>query len=177
LHHTGDLTLVVVVTDNGPAYRSIGFATPISRYLQAPSTPPGPTLKRPQLSQILDAGQATVLARQRARDMRFSITVRQTKPVRAAIAAIVEAAWVDFCYRDPGVAKVAETPFRGDRLTIAAVVLRSASPAPVPGAGWPGGRGPAPAGSAPGCLGQGRGPAHAHPARPGRRSERPPTVG
>jgi hypothetical protein len=38
-----------------------------------------------------------VLARQRAHDTRFSITVRQTKPVRAAIAAIVEAAWVDFC--------------------------------------------------------------------------------
>jgi putative transposase len=125
--HTGELTPVVVVTDNGPAYRSvgfarfiasrpellhvrtrhrspqtngvverfyqaikyehlyrheindglvlarevenyltiyntirpheaIGFATPISRYLQAPSTRRGPTFKRPQLSQILDAG-------------------------------------------------------------------------------------------------------------------------
>jgi hypothetical protein len=38
-------------------HEAIGFATPISRYRQTPSIPPGPTFNRPQLSQILDAGQ------------------------------------------------------------------------------------------------------------------------
>jgi hypothetical protein len=42
-----------------------------------------------------DAGfwSATVIDRLRAHDVRFSITARQTKPIRAAIAAIPEAAW------------------------------------------------------------------------------------
>jgi hypothetical protein len=61
---------------------------------------------------------AKVIARLRAHDTRFSITVRQTKPVRAAVAAIPEAAWVDIAYPDSGVAQVAETPFRGDRLIV-----------------------------------------------------------
>jgi hypothetical protein len=35
----------------------IGFTTPLARHVQATSTAQGPTFKRPQLSQILDAGQ------------------------------------------------------------------------------------------------------------------------
>jgi hypothetical protein len=44
--------------------------------------------------------------------------VRQTKTVRAAIAAIPEAAWVQITYQPDGVAQVAETPYRGDRLIV-----------------------------------------------------------
>jgi hypothetical protein len=67
-----------------------------------------------------DAGfwSATVIDRLRAHDVRFSITVRQTKPVRAAIAAIPEATWTTIPYPDSGVAQVAQTPFRGDRLVV-----------------------------------------------------------
>src|SRR5215211_2906908 len=61
---------------------------------------------------------AAVLARLRAHDVRFSITVRQTKPVLRAIAAIGEGAWVDICYPDSGIAQVAETRLRGDRLIV-----------------------------------------------------------
>jgi hypothetical protein len=56
--------------------------------------------------------------RLRAHDVRFSITVRQTKPVRGAIAAIPETAWVQIPYPDSGIAQVAETLFRGDRLIV-----------------------------------------------------------
>jgi len=68
----------------------------------------------------MDSGfwSAKVIARLRAHDARFSITVRQTKPVRAAIAAIDEAAWTQIPYTPDGVAQVAETPFRGDRLIV-----------------------------------------------------------
>jgi hypothetical protein len=47
-----------------------------------------------------DAGfwSATVIDRLRAHDARFSITVRQTKPVRAVIAAIPEATWTTITY-------------------------------------------------------------------------------
>jgi hypothetical protein len=61
---------------------------------------------------------AATITRLRAHGVRFSITVRQTKPVRQAIATIGEAAWVDIPYPDSGVAQVAETPFRGDRLVV-----------------------------------------------------------
>jgi hypothetical protein len=61
---------------------------------------------------------AKTIARLRAHDVRFSITVRQTKPVRGTIAAIPEAAWVQIPYPDSGIAQVAETPFRGDRLIV-----------------------------------------------------------
>jgi hypothetical protein len=50
--------------------------------------------------------------------IRFSITVRQTQPVQAAIAAIPEAAWTDIDYPDGGVAQVAETVLGGDRLVV-----------------------------------------------------------
>ena len=68
---------------------------------------------------------AAVLDRLRAHDTRFSITVRQTKPVRRAIAAIGEGAWVDVCYPDSGVAQVAETRLRGDRLIVRRVRHRT----------------------------------------------------
>jgi DDE family transposase len=44
--------------------------------------------------------------------------VRQTKTVRAAIAAIPEQAWVQIAYAPDGVAEVAETGYRGDRLIV-----------------------------------------------------------
>jgi hypothetical protein len=61
---------------------------------------------------------AATIGRLRAHDVRFSITVRQTKPVRRAIAAIGEAAWTTISYTPDGVAQVADTPFRGDRLVV-----------------------------------------------------------
>jgi hypothetical protein len=61
---------------------------------------------------------AKTIVRLRAHDVRFSITVRQTKPVRGAIAAIPETAWVQIPYPDSGIAQVAETLFRGDRLIV-----------------------------------------------------------
>jgi hypothetical protein len=61
---------------------------------------------------------AAVLGRLRAHGVRFSITVRQTKPVRRAIAAISEDAWTTIGYSPDGIAQVAETPLRGDRLIV-----------------------------------------------------------
>jgi hypothetical protein len=61
---------------------------------------------------------AKVLAACRRNHIRFSITVRQTKTVGAAIAAIGEHAWVDIDYPDGGVAQVAETSHGGDRLIV-----------------------------------------------------------
>jgi hypothetical protein len=51
----------------------------------------------------------------RRHQLRYSITVRQTKPIRAAIAAIDEHAWIDIVYPDGGVAQVAETRFKEAR--------------------------------------------------------------
>jgi DDE family transposase len=61
---------------------------------------------------------AATIGRLRAHHTRFSITVRQTKPVRRAIAAIGEDAWTTIDYTPDGVAQVADTPFRGDRLIV-----------------------------------------------------------
>jgi hypothetical protein len=44
-----------------------------------------------------------------AHDVRYSITVRATKPVVAAIAAVDEATWVDLDYTDGGAAPVASS--------------------------------------------------------------------
>jgi hypothetical protein len=73
-----------------------------------------------ELSFRADSGfwSAATIGRLRAHDVRFSITVRQTKPVQRAIAAIGEAAWTTIGYSPDGVAQVAETPFRGDRLVL-----------------------------------------------------------
>jgi hypothetical protein len=61
---------------------------------------------------------AKLIRRLRAHKVRYSITVRQTKTVRAAIAAIPQTAWVQIGYAPDGVAQVAETPYRGDRLIV-----------------------------------------------------------
>jgi hypothetical protein len=73
-----------------------------------------------QLTVRMDAGfwSAKLIARLRAHQVSYSITVRQTRTVRAAIAAIPEAAWVDIGYIGEGVAQVAETSYRGDRLIV-----------------------------------------------------------
>jgi Transposase DDE domain group 1 len=70
---------------------------------------PGPTTVR------ADSGfwSAKVLAACRRHRLRYSITVRHTAPVAAAIAAIEEAAWVDITYPDGGAAQVAETRLPG----------------------------------------------------------------
>jgi DDE family transposase len=42
-------------------------------------------------------------------ELHYSITVRQTKPIRQATATIHEAAWTPIVYPDGGLAQVAET--------------------------------------------------------------------
>jgi Transposase DDE domain group 1 len=54
----------------------------------------------------------------RRHQIHYSITVRQTKPIRQAIATIDEQAWVDIVYPNGGVAQVAETHYKGDRLIV-----------------------------------------------------------
>jgi hypothetical protein len=61
---------------------------------------------------------AKVLAACRRHRIRFSISVRQTKTVAAAIAAIAEHAWIDIDYPDGGVAQVAEATLGPDRLVV-----------------------------------------------------------
>jgi hypothetical protein len=61
---------------------------------------------------------AKVIAACRRHDIRFSITVRQTRTVTAAIAAIDQAAWVSIDYPDGGIAEVAETRLGRDRLIV-----------------------------------------------------------
>ena len=85
----------------------------------------------------------------RRHGVRYSITVRQTKPVRHAIAQIPEPAWTDICYPDTGVAQVAETRLKGDRLIVRQVHCLKPKPscsppgsttrsstAPAPPSGW-----------------------------------------
>ena len=50
--------------------------------------------------------------------IRFSVTVRQTKPVAAAIAAIGQDAWTPIEDPDGGVAQVAETTLGQARLVV-----------------------------------------------------------
>jgi hypothetical protein len=61
---------------------------------------------------------AKVLAACRRHDIRFSVTVRQTRTVAAAIAAMPERAWTDIDYPDGGQGQVAETILGGDRLVV-----------------------------------------------------------
>jgi hypothetical protein len=61
---------------------------------------------------------AKVLAACRRHGIQFSITIRQTKTVAAAIAAIGEHAWADIDYPDGGHAQVAETTLGADRLIV-----------------------------------------------------------
>jgi hypothetical protein len=73
-----------------------------------------------ELTLRMDSGfwSAKLIRRLRAHQARYSITVRQTKTVRAAIAAIPEHAWVQIAYAPDGVAEVAETGYQGDRLVV-----------------------------------------------------------
>jgi hypothetical protein len=73
-----------------------------------------------ELTLRMDSGfwSAKLIQRLRSQQVRYSITVRQTKTVRAAIAAIAEQAWVDIAYQPGGVAQVAEVGFKGDRLIV-----------------------------------------------------------
>jgi hypothetical protein len=61
---------------------------------------------------------AKVLAACRRHRIHFSITVRQTSTVTAAIAAIPDHAWGDIDYPDGGQAQVAEATLGGDRLVV-----------------------------------------------------------
>jgi hypothetical protein len=61
---------------------------------------------------------AKVLAACRRHRIRFSITVRQSATVAAAIASVPKQAWVDIDYPDGGQAQVAETTLGGDRLVV-----------------------------------------------------------
>jgi hypothetical protein len=73
-----------------------------------------------ELTMRADSGfwSAKTIRACRRHQLRYSITVRQTTPIRAAIAAIAADAWVDIVYPDGGVAQVAETRYRGDRLIV-----------------------------------------------------------
>src|SRR6266545_2066428 len=73
-----------------------------------------------ELTMRMDSGfwSAKTIRACRRHQLRYSITVRQTKPIRAAIAAIDEDAWVQIVYPDGGLAQVAETRYRGDRLIV-----------------------------------------------------------
>jgi hypothetical protein len=73
-----------------------------------------------ELTLRMDSGfwSAKLIRRLRSQRVRYSITVRQTKTVRMAIAAIPEQAWVDIAYQPGGVAQVAEVGFKGDRLIV-----------------------------------------------------------
>jgi hypothetical protein len=76
-----------------------------------------------ELTMRMDSGfwSAKTIRACRRHQIRYSITVRQTTPIRQAIATIDEQAWVDIVYPDGGVAQVAETRYwgdHGDRLVV-----------------------------------------------------------
>ena len=59
-----------------------------------------------------------VIAACRTSSVHFSITVRQTTKVKAAIAEIDESSWVGIDYTPGEIAEVAETTYKGDRLIV-----------------------------------------------------------
>jgi hypothetical protein len=73
-----------------------------------------------QLTLRADSGfwSAKIMTACRRHQIRFSITVRQTRQVQAAIAAIGEDAWIEIDYPDGGIAQVAETRLAGERLVV-----------------------------------------------------------
>jgi hypothetical protein len=73
-----------------------------------------------ELTMRADSGfwSARTIRACRRHQIHYSITVRQTKPIRQAIATIDEQAWVDIVYPEGGVAQVAETRYKGDRLIV-----------------------------------------------------------
>jgi hypothetical protein len=68
----------------------------------------------------------------RRQQIHYSITVRQTTTIRAAIATIAEDAWVGIAYPESGVAQVAETRYRGDRLVVRRTRLVGEQAQPFP---------------------------------------------
>jgi hypothetical protein len=73
-----------------------------------------------ELTMRMDSGfwSAKTIRACRRHQVRYSITVRLTTPIRAAIATIAADAWADIVYPDGGVAQVAETRYQGDRLIV-----------------------------------------------------------
>jgi hypothetical protein len=73
-----------------------------------------------ELTMRMDSGfwSAKTIRACRRHGIHYSITVRQTKPIRVAIATIDEDAWVDIVYPDGGLAQVTETRYKGDRLIV-----------------------------------------------------------
>ncbi|HYY78518.1 MAG TPA: IS1380 family transposase [Actinomycetes bacterium] len=73
-----------------------------------------------ELTMRMDSGfwSAKTIRACRRHGIHYSITVRQTKPIRPAIATISEQTWVEIAYPDGGLAQVAETRYRGDRLIV-----------------------------------------------------------
>jgi Transposase DDE domain group 1 len=73
-----------------------------------------------ELTMRMDSGfwSAKTIRACRRHRLRYSITVRQTTPIRAAIATIDEQAWVDIVYPEDDLAQVAETRYQGDRLLV-----------------------------------------------------------
>ena len=73
-----------------------------------------------ELTMRADSGfwSANTIRACRRHQIRYSITVRQTTPIRAAIATLDEQAWVDIVDPEGGLAEVAETRYQGDRLIV-----------------------------------------------------------
>jgi hypothetical protein len=73
-----------------------------------------------ELTVRMDSGfwSAKTIKTCRRHGMHYSITVRQTKPIRAAIATIPDDAWTPIVYPETGLAQVAETRYKGDRLIV-----------------------------------------------------------
>jgi hypothetical protein len=70
-----------------------------------------------ELTLRADSGfwSATTTRACRRHKIHYSITVRQTTPIRQAITDIAADAWVDIVHPDGGLAEVAETRYQGDR--------------------------------------------------------------
>jgi hypothetical protein len=73
-----------------------------------------------ELTMRADSGfwSAKTIKTCRRHRIHYSITVRQTKPIRQAIATIPADAWTDIVYPEGGLAQVAETRYQGDRLIV-----------------------------------------------------------
>lgn len=59
-----------------------------------------------------------IIATCKRSSVRFSITVRQIPQVKQTIAAIPEGDWIPIDYTDKGVAQIAETTYKGERLIV-----------------------------------------------------------
>jgi hypothetical protein len=73
-----------------------------------------------ELTMRADSGfwSAKTIRACRRHQLRYSITVRQTTPIRAAVATIPEDAWTPIVYPERGLAQVAEARYKGDRLIV-----------------------------------------------------------